>query len=260
MEDKTVNSVKSKKTQSSRDSRKHEYRTGTEKQQISCGKCGYDHVKQQCPAYGKRCNRCKRLNHFQKMCKTKITTNLKSRKKRVNTVEDSSESDSDYDLYAGIIHDLPLNSVNPLNDEWSVNSEINGKQINFQIDTGAKCNIMSQTVFQSFGLTTVMKITGTKLTSFSGHKLKPVGIVQLPCKIQGNIFNIDFYIVNSSVPSVLGASTCRDIGLIQRLYRIYSNETPKKQKDLSQDIQENYTDCFEGLDCMPDTYSITRGP
>lgn len=44
-EDKTVNSVKSKKTKSSCDSRKHEYRTGTEKQQISCGKCGYDHVK-----------------------------------------------------------------------------------------------------------------------------------------------------------------------------------------------------------------------
>ena len=38
--------------------------------------------------------------------------------------------------------------------------------------------------------------------SFSGHKLKPVGIVQLPCKLQGNIFN-------SSVPSVLGASTYR---------------------------------------------------
>ena len=160
-----------------------------------------------------------------------------------------------------MIHDLLLNSVNPLNDEWSVNSEINGKRINFQIDTGAKCNVMSQTVFQSFGLTTVMKNTGIKLTSFSGHKLKPVGIVQLPCKIQGNIFNIDFYIVNSSVPSVLGASTCRDIGLIQRLYSIHSNETPKKkQKDLPQDIEENYKDCFEGLGCMPDTYSIKSDP
>ena len=106
VEDKTVNSVKSKKTPSSRDSKKHEQRTGTEKQQISCGKCGYDHGKQQCPAYGKRCNRCKRLNHFQKMCKIETTANPKSRKKRVNTVQDLSESDSDYDLYAGMIHDL----------------------------------------------------------------------------------------------------------------------------------------------------------
>ena len=32
----------------------------------------------------------------------------------------------------------------------------------------------------------------------------------------------NFYIVNSSVPSVLGAYTCRDIGLIQRLYSIHS--------------------------------------
>ena len=85
---------------------------------------------QQCPAHGKRCNRCKKLNHFQKMCKTKTTANPKLRKKRVNTVQDSSESDIDYDLYAAMIHDLSLNSVNPLNDEWSVNSEINGKRIN----------------------------------------------------------------------------------------------------------------------------------
>ena len=81
IEDKRVNSVTSKKTPSSRNPAKHEYRSGTEKQQISCGKCGYDHVKQQCPAYGKRCNRCKKLNHFQKMCKTKTTANLKSLKK-----------------------------------------------------------------------------------------------------------------------------------------------------------------------------------
>ena len=73
---------------------------------------------------------------------------------------------------------------------------------------------MSQAVFQSLGINTVMKNTGTKLTSFSGYKSKPVGIVQLLCKIQGYIFNIDFYIVNSSMPSVLGASACRDIGLI----------------------------------------------
>ena len=57
---------------------------------------------------------------------------------------------------------------------------------------------MSQDTFRSFGIKTALKPTSTKLTSFSGHKLKPIGIVQLPCKIQGNNFDIDFYIVDSS--------------------------------------------------------------
>ena len=159
-----------------------------------------------------------------------------------------------------MINDLPMNSVNSLNDEWSVNSKINDRSINFQIDTGARCNVMSQDNFRSLGIKTALKPTSTKLTSFSGHKLKPTGIVQLPCKIQGNNFDIDFYIVDSSVPSVLGSSTCRDIGLIQRLYNIHANEMPQQKKDLPQDIESSYKDLFEGLGCMPDTYSIKVDP
>ena len=116
---------------------------------------------------------------------------------------------------------------------------------------------MSQDTFYSVGIKTALKLTSTKLTSFSGHKLKPAGIVQLPCKIQGNNFDIDFYVVNSSVQSVLGGSTCREIGLIQRLHNIHTNELPK-QKDLPQDIDSSYKDLFEGLACMPDTYIFNK--
>ena len=256
MEDKPVNAVKQKHKSNYSKSDKQKTAAKTEKQ--SCGKCGYEHGKLQCPAYGKRCSRCKRFNHFQKMCKTPLPSSLKSKKKHVNVVEDSSDS-SDNELYAGMINDLPLNSVNPLNDEWTVNSKINDKTVNFQIDTGARCNVMSQDTFYLVGVKTALKPTSTKLTSFSGHKLKPAGIVQLPCKIQGNNFDIDFYVVDSSVQSVLGGSTCREIGLIQRLYNIHTNELPK-QKDLPQDIDSSYKDLFEGLGCMPDTYSIKVDP
>ena len=257
MEDKTVNVVKQKNKQSYGKADKQKTLSKTEKE--SCGKCGYEHGKLQCPAYGKRCSKCKRFNHFQKMCRTPQPNSYRKKKKYVHVVEDSSDS-SDYELYAGMIHDLPLNAVNPLIDEWVVNSKINDKTVNFQIDTGARCNVMSQDTFRSFGIKTALKPTSTKLTSFSGHKLKPIGIVQLPCKIQGNNFDIDFYIVDSSVPSVLGGSTCRETGLIQRLYNIQTNELPKQKKDLPQDIESSYKDLFEGLGCMPDTYTIKVDP
>ncbi|MCG8047630.1 MAG: RNase H-like domain-containing protein [Candidatus Thiodiazotropha endolucinida] len=258
MEDKTVNALKKKQYKSEHDSKYNKHKTEAKQEKKTCGKCGYEHGKLQCPAYGKRCTKCKRFNHFHKMCKTKLSFSSKLKKKHVHAVEDSSDS-SDNELYAGMINDLPLHSVNPLNDEWSVNSKINDKSINFQIDTGARCNVMSQDTFHSIGIKTPLKQTSTKLTSFSGHKLRPAGVVQLPCEIQGNDCNIDFYIVDSSVPSVLGGSTCREIGLIQRLYNIHANELPK-QKDLPQDIENSYKDLFEGLGCMPDTYSIKVDP
>ena len=200
MEEKTVNAVRQK--QKSKHGKSEKQKTPANSEKELCGKCGYEHAKLQCPAYGKRCSKCKRFNHFQKMCKTPTSISYKSKKKHVRTVNDSSDS-SDNELYAGMINDLPMNSVNSLNDEWSVNSKINDRSINFQIDTGARCNVMSQDNFRSLGIKTALKPTSTKLTSFSGHKLKPTGIVQLPCKIQGNTFDIDFYIVDSSVPSFL---------------------------------------------------------
>ena len=38
----------------------------------SCGKCGKSHERGNCPAYGKSCNRCKGINHFQAVCRSKV--------------------------------------------------------------------------------------------------------------------------------------------------------------------------------------------
>ena len=38
-----------------------------------CGKCGKSHERGNCPAYGKTCNKCKGINHFQAMCHSKVT-------------------------------------------------------------------------------------------------------------------------------------------------------------------------------------------
>ena len=37
-----------------------------------CGKCGKSHERGNCPAYGKSCNRCKGINHFQAVCRSKV--------------------------------------------------------------------------------------------------------------------------------------------------------------------------------------------
>ena len=35
---------------------------------IECGRCGYTHAEKSCPAFGQSCNKCGKLNHFQKKC------------------------------------------------------------------------------------------------------------------------------------------------------------------------------------------------
>lgn len=43
----------------------------------SCDYCGKEHAERNCPAYGKECNKCHKLNHFAKVCKQTLSQNKK---------------------------------------------------------------------------------------------------------------------------------------------------------------------------------------
>ena len=38
-----------------------------------CGKCGKSHEQGNCPTYGKTCDKCKGINHFKAVCRSKVT-------------------------------------------------------------------------------------------------------------------------------------------------------------------------------------------
>ncbi|CAB4036530.1 uncharacterized protein K02A2.6-like [Paramuricea clavata] len=45
---------------------------GNKQEQVSCcGKCGKSHPAKECPAFGKKCFKCDKKNHFAKFCKSK---------------------------------------------------------------------------------------------------------------------------------------------------------------------------------------------
>ena len=60
------NKSKSDKTQEVKKATegKHEHKRN------ACGNCGLIHPKGQCLAYGKQCNKCKKMNHYARMCRS----------------------------------------------------------------------------------------------------------------------------------------------------------------------------------------------
>ena len=41
-----------------------------------CGKCGKSHERGNCPTYGKTCDKCKGINHFKAVCRSKVTAKM----------------------------------------------------------------------------------------------------------------------------------------------------------------------------------------
>ena len=99
---------------------------------FKCTFCGNIHPKgkTKCPAWGKTCSKCKKLNHFARQCRT-VTT---------NAIE---EIDPD--------NDLVIAQLNTATSRRSVHATliVGGKPVKFQLDTGSSINLLPCTAVNS---------------------------------------------------------------------------------------------------------------
>ncbi len=111
---------------------------------VNCKYCGKKHTrdKNQCPAYGAKCQKCGKPNHFEAKCRSKI------RRSRVHYIEDDEpNSDSDHTISTVIHHIGALNTKtskeNMIRKQLFASMKVNDKvNIKFQLDCGATCNIL----------------------------------------------------------------------------------------------------------------------
>ena len=93
-------------------------------------------------------------------------------------------------------------------------------EIQMQLDIGARCNVISKNVLKQTKIKTVLKKTEFKLRSYSGHTIRPIGSIKLPCYFNNNIYEIEFQVIEQNALTILGSETCQKIGLIQRMYNL----------------------------------------
>ncbi|CAC5404775.1 unnamed protein product [Mytilus coruscus] len=243
-EDPNVNSINRKKIyskQTPKNSYPHKYEQGAKpkyKQDKSklhvCQRCGYDHnAGSYCPAKGKQCKKCDKKDHFAKMCKTR-------KEKKVHEIDreecsnyyDSSDSDT---LFVGALYNEKNDS-----DTWCEDITVENVSINFQFDTGARCNVLNRTDFRRMKTNNVLSKSDSRLKSFSGHNIECDGRITLPVTLKNQKHEVEFYVANTKSQSVLGAATCSEVGLIKRVYT----------------LEAKYSDLFTGLGCLPGIHKI----
>ena len=202
-----------------------------------CQKCGYTHEKKKCPAFGKKCNNCKKSNHFARMC----------RRQKVHAVDgnnqDSEDSDVDYDQY---FVEAVENSSNHDRD-WKIVVEINGKKLEMKLDTGAQVNVLPLKVYTRLSRSP-LKRSRDKLISYSGHKLNTIGKATLLVGTKDKFSPVEFQVVDHKAQPVLGLQSCLELQLIKRMYTV-NTEDPNQ-------LLHEYSDVFQGLGCLPGEYNI----
>ena len=204
-----------------------------------CKYCMGSHKKGKCPAYGKKCRSCGKLNHFSKACLSA---------KEVHHMEETGGNETmkqNFDsFFIGILDGVEDGN----NDKWEVDLIIEDKNVHCKLDTGAEANVISSKMPNSLKISTMKsEPTMTKLRAYGGKIITPIGKVTLA--VGKDKHKLTFHVIASNERTILGKSASEDLGYVKRMY-VMVNKSSKEE------ILERYKDVFEGLGTFSKPYQI----
>ncbi|KAL6471840.1 hypothetical protein MHYP_G00204900 [Metynnis hypsauchen] len=211
-----------------------------------CGACGQAHSRtEDCPAKGRQCNKCKKFNHFAKVCRARTQqkqTTFKS--KKVHTVSDCTE-ESPPELFIDSITKLHANTAR---EQAFAEIEV-GKarhKLKFKVDTGAQANVIPANTFHRMFGDVVLGSPDSYISGYGGQRLKVKGACRLTCRHKEKTIMLDFDIVDvENAPAVLGMRACLDLNIVKLVHIIQA------QPETHTSITEEFADMFKGIGLFP---------
>lgn len=213
------------------------YKDRNQKGKSACFRCGYTHKIDQCPAKGKTCLKCNKYNHFASQCNShKFVASLES---GTSPSDEMKETDT---LFLGCVQQSSVSC-----EDWTVKVLVNDYlTVTFKIDSGAQANVIN---VDTLGLLDIdrrnLLTTATKLISYSGLPLDVLGKCPLKVSHKENSLELDFFVVNTKSPCILGLSSSVLLNLIKKV-----DETR------CVDILSDFPDLLKGVGCIRGEHDI----
>eukprot|EP00096_Caligus_rogercresseyi_P008633 TRINITY_DN2783_c0_g1_i6.p1 TRINITY_DN2783_c0_g1~~TRINITY_DN2783_c0_g1_i6.p1 ORF type:complete len:1211 (-),score=137.53 TRINITY_DN2783_c0_g1_i6:1226-4822(-) len=197
------------------------------KPSLLCKFCATYHIlrKKFCPAVGKTCSKCSRMNHFASCCKDG-SSNLVT---------------CDSSVYPG---------VSPTKRPF-VPLLCNGKSVLFLLDLGANVNIVPRSLCDP------AMIRGPKghITAFGGNKVKSHGVTSFPVSLKDRRIVLECLVTDEKQP-ILGSQACLDLGLVSLNSPSYlCNSVSKEIGDLTsinKQFREIFSDDASHISSLPE--------
>lgn len=223
-------------------------------EKFNCRRCQSVHGPRECPAFGKPCKKCGRLNHFAVSCRVSNARNVR------HVEQDySSDESGTSDIFVRNIDSnnkctcSRLNCVHK-NDMWNESIIIEDKKIQIKLDTGADVNVMPLEIFKLVNRQFKIRPIHYMLKALEGTQVESLGIVNLGCRYRNRESYEDFVIVKGANQVLLSGQACLNLKLIKRISNVIKVDTASSEKE--QFIALN-AEIFEGHGKFPGKFKIT---
>ncbi|KAL0151738.1 hypothetical protein M9458_052964, partial [Cirrhinus mrigala] len=149
----------------------------------------------------------------------------------------------------------------PQKTELICTVQINGHSVDFKVDTGAKCNVISEALFTKIkNGEELSPSNNTKLITYGGSEIPTAGFVTFTCQSSERVFNLSFYVVKRNVQPLIGLPDCLQMKLVsfnKDIHHVSTDEDPS----FANQIHSEYSDLFQDeIGKLPVTYPMKLDP
>ena len=114
--------------------------------------------------------------------------------------------------------------------------KIAGTNVNFKLDSGADCNVISTSLFDRLPVAQKqVHQCKAKLKVYNGRKITAKGKASLVCVYKGKFTVLEFILVEQDLPPILGLKSCLELGLVQRIYSFKEESLESEYADIKID-------------------------
>ena len=236
-----------------------------------CRFCGGQHSRGKCPAYGKSCAKCGLFNHYAKVCEqTSQQQSHHGAPKRFDGSSkkglqqqtpqskncDSLQTDSEVTSREFIISSI---STSKTDDSWFVTVSKDGVPVEFKVDTGAQCNVLPWSIFDSVVRLKQLK-PGPRVMAYNRQPVRVVGHQQLDVFYNGSSFQINCVVAEEVDVPVLGLPSCKALNVVKlvdslQTRTVKSGTVPHQESSVSP-LLDKYDLVFKGIGKLPMEHRI----
>lgn len=164
--------------------------------QQKCSHCGWrNHASEKCKYKNCVCHKCHKVGHLASICNS-----AKINEVQVLNANNSNNSDFELDDSYSVFSVTSEFSAAP----FKLDVEINNIKINFVVDTGAACSLMSAETFQKYFAKNILKSSAKKLYAYGGDVINIIGEFIAMVKFRNKSKTIPFVVTNTCSAPILG--------------------------------------------------------
>ena len=134
------------------------------------------------------------------------------------------------------------------NSNWNVSLQTNDCITIYKVDTWAQANVISKHTLFCIPNSVVIEPTNFKLSAYNGSRRPVIGSCILNIFTKHKIHSVQFIVIDSNSPSIIGLKTREDLNLLKRLSNININS------DI--DFYTECANCFGDIESLKHEYKI----